>query len=214
MKKILCASLLLFAACSSSKITTSWTAQHVQPKKYNKVLVVGLIRESDRSIREKMENHFVGDLSSLGYKAVSSLAEYGPKAFDNLSEEEMLRKLGHSGVDAVLTIVLLDKDKERKYIPGQLYYSPYGYYQNRLWGYYGVLNRRIYEQGYYVTSTNYFWETNLYDQPEQKLVYSSQTKTFDPSSTESMGHEYGKMIVKDMVKKNVLMEPIKLEPIQ
>ena len=192
------------AGCTTSKITTSWKAENTVPQKYNKILVLGLIRDADRTLQENMENHFVGDLKELGYNAVSSLKEYGPKAFDKMDEEAALSKLKNSGVDAVITIVLLDKEKERKYVPGNMYYSPYGYYYNRFWGYRSTLYRRIYEPEYYVTNTKYFWESNLYDMSTQKLVYSVQTQSFDPANLESMGHEYGQLIVKDMVKQNVL----------
>ena len=196
--------LLMAAGCTTSKITTSWKAENTVPQKYNKILVLGLIREADRTLQENMENHFVGDLKELGYNVVSSLKEYGPKAFDKMDEEAALSKLKNSGVDAVITIVLLDKEKERKYVPGNMYYSPYGYYYNRFWGYRSTLYRRIYEPEYYVTNTKYFWESNLYDMSTQKLVYSVQTQSFDPANSESMGHEYGQMIVKNMVKQNVL----------
>jgi hypothetical protein len=209
MKKInwIATALILVAAgCGSSRITTSWKAENTPIKKYNRIMVVGLIKENDRAIQQTMENHFVGDLKELGYNAVSSLQEYGPKAFDNLTEEAALAKLKGSGVDAVMTIVLLDKEKESKYIAGSINYSPYGYYYNRFWGYRTTLYRRIYEPGYYVTDTKYFWESNFYDMSTEKLVYSVQTRSFDPINTESMGHEYGKMIVKDMVKENVLQK--------
>jgi hypothetical protein len=210
MKKIKWIALLLIAAgCSTSKITTSWKAENITPQKYNKILVLSLIREADRTIQENMENHFVGDLKELGYNAVSSLHEYGPKAFDKMDEEAALSRLKNTGVDAVITIVLLDKEKERKYIPGNFYYSPFGYYHNRFWGYRTALYRRIYEPGYYVTDTKYFWESNLYDMSTQELVYSVQTQSFDPANSESMAHEYGKMIVKNMVKQNVLQNKSK-----
>lgn len=198
--------LVLATACGTSKITSSWKATDAIPQKYNKIMVLSLIREADRTIQENMENHFSGDLQELGYHVVSSLKEYGPKAFDKMDEEEALAKLKNSGVDAVLTIVLLDKEKERKYIPGNLYFSPYGYYYNRFWGYRTALYRRIYEPGYYVTDTKYFWESNLYDMSTQKLVYSVQTQSFDPANSSSMAHEYGRMIVKDMVKNNILQK--------
>ena len=199
---------LLLSGCSTSRITSSWKGEHITAKKYNKIMVLGLIRETDRSIQENMENHLVGDLQALGYMAVSSLKEYGPKVFDTIDEEDAVMKLKNSGIDAVLTIVLLDKSKERKYVPGNLYYSPYGYYYNRFWGYRIALSHRIYETAYYETDTRYFWESNLYDMETQKLVYSVQTESFDPASSESMGHEYGQLIVKDMVKNNVLQKRI------
>ena len=198
--------LLMAAGCTTSKITTSWKAENTVPKKYNKIMVLGLIREADRTIQENMENHLVGDLQQLGYTSVSSLKEYGPKVFDNMDEATALAKLKTSGVDAVITIVLLDKQKERKYVPGNVYYSPYSYYSNRFWGYRTTLYNRIYEPGYYVTDTKYFWESNLYDMSTQKLVYSVQTQSFDPANSESMGHEYGQLIVKDMVKQSILQQ--------
>lgn len=87
---------------------------------------MGLIRDTDRSICEKMEEHLVGDLQRHAYEAISALKEYGPKAFEGLSEEAALSKIAGSGADAVLTIVMLDKEKEKRYVPGALNYSPYG----------------------------------------------------------------------------------------
>jgi hypothetical protein len=205
IKRIGFALLLIVAGCTSSKITSSWKAENTVPQKYSKIMVLGLIREADRSIQENMENHFAGDLKELGYNAVSSLQEYGPKAFDKMDEEAALHTLKSSGIDAVITIVLLDKEKERRYVPGHMNYSPYGYYYNRFWGYRTALYNRIYEPGYYVIDTKYFWESNFYDMNTQKLVYSVQTQSFDPASSESMGHQYGRMIIKNMVKQNVLL---------
>lgn len=207
MKKIKWLALpfvFLFTACTSTKITSSWKAQNFESKAYKKILVLGLIRDTDRSLQEKMETHMIGDLKEKGYNAVGSLNEYGPKAFNQLTEADAISKLKESGVDAVITIVLLDKQKERSYVPGRLYYSPYGMYYNRFWGYYGTLHYRIYEEGYYINDTQYFWESNLYDMSTQSLLYSVQTKSFDPANSESLGHEYGKLIISEMVKNNIL----------
>jgi hypothetical protein len=198
--------MLLLLSCSTSRITSTWKAQNVQSKKYNKILVLGLIRESDRSIREKMEQHLLGDLKERGYNAICACEEFGPKAFENMTEKEAISKLANSGIDAVLTIVLLDKTKEKYYVPGRVSYSPYYNYHNRFWGYYTTMYDRIYSPGYYEVSTKYFWESNLYDMDSKQLVYSVQTQSFDPSSSEILAHEYGKLIVSNMVKNKVLTQ--------
>jgi hypothetical protein len=201
MKKITIiasAFIFLLSACHTSKITSTWKAQDASPKNYNKILVLGFIRNADRSIEEKMENHFVGDLQNLGYTAVSSLKEYGPKMFHKIEENEGISKLKNSGFDAVVTIVLLKKERERKYVPPT--------YSNRIWSYRYEIYNRIYEQGYYITSTKYYWESNFYDMNTQKLLYSVQTQSFDPNDAESLGHEYGKMIVKKMVDEDILKQ--------
>ncbi len=192
------------ASCSSSQITSTWKNEGSVPGKYKKILVMALLNESDMTLREKMEQHLVDDLKERGMDAISSYKQYGPKAFDSMNESEAVEKIRDSGTDAVITIVLLDKSKERNYVPGQVSYTPYAVYYNRWWGYYSTLNRRVYSPGYYVTNTEYFWESNLYDAASKELIYSVQTKSFDPASTESLAHEYGKMIVGDMVKNSVL----------
>ncbi len=198
--------LFLLESCTTSQITTSWKSNNAEVKLYKKVMVLGLIREADRTIQENMENHFVNDLKVLGYDAVSSLKEYGPKAFDKMAEDEAIAKLKNSGIDAVITIVLLDKEHERNYRPNNIYYSPFGYYNNWFWGYHNTLNRRIYEPGYFLENTKYFWESNLFDMTNQKLVYSVQTQSFDALNSESMGHHYGKMIVKNLLSQKILVD--------
>lgn len=211
MKPLTAISLLiisLFMGCKSSQVTSSWQPPDASPKAYNKIAVLGLIRDADRSIRENMENHLAGDLKAAGYNAYSTYGQFGPKAFENLSEEQVNDKLKQSGADAVLTIVLLNKEKEKHYQPGRLVYSPYAVYYHRFGGYYTALITRIESPGYYTESTRYFWESNLYDLNTKELIYSVQTQSFDPSSTESLGHEYGEMIVKDMTKRNVLTRQV------
>jgi hypothetical protein len=40
----------------------------------------------------------------------------------------------------------------------------------------------------------------------QKLIYSVQTQSFSPQNADILGHEYSKLIVKDMEKHNVLKQ--------
>ncbi len=151
-----------------------------------------------------MEQHLVDDLKALGYDAVCSCNEYNPKLFENMSEQQAIDKLRNAGVDAVLTIVLLNKTRERYYIPQRVQYSAFEYSQNRFWNYSRFMFDRIYSDEYYVTDTKYYWESNLYDLAGNKLLYSAQSQSFDPNSTNKLGHEYGQVIIKDLVKKNVL----------
>lgn len=197
--------LLFMLGCSpASRITHSWTSDAIGQKNYSKIIVVGLMPHNDRELRESMENHLVGDLTERGYNAISSLKEYGPKSFENMKEEEAIDTLHASGVDAVVTIVLLDKNREQSYMPGRVYFSPYFIYQRRFWGYYTTIYNRVYSPGYYQVDTKYFWESNFYDLETKELLYSVQTTSFNPGSTQSLADEYGKMIVSDMAKKGII----------
>lgn len=206
--------LLLINSCSSiTRITSTWKADNIIPKQYNKVMVLGIIREADRNVRIQMESHLVQDLKDLGYNAFSAYDQYGPKMFQNMTEEQANKNLEKDDVDAVLTIVLLDKQKERYYVPRTVVYSPYMTYHNRMWGYYYSLHNRIDDPGYYQVSTKYFWESNFYDLSQSKLLFSVQTQSFEPSNADDLAHEYGQKIVQSMVKNDVLQsqqsKPIK-----
>jgi hypothetical protein len=187
---------MILSSCTALKITNTWKAQDTFLGNYKKILVLGLIRNEDRRIQEKMENHFVSDLQKLGYNAVSSLQEYGPKFFDKMEENEGINKLRNSGFDAVVTIVLLKKIREEKYN------SPID--NSRIWSYRNNIYNRVYEPGYYVIDTKYFWESNFYEMASQKLLYSVQTQCFNMENAEILGHEYGKMIVKNLVKQHMI----------
>ena len=197
-------SLWLLSGCFSSRLVYSWQEAGTAQVPFKKIMVVALIPDKDRRLQEQMEDHLVNDLASLGYEASSSLKEMGPNAFNKSTEEEVLDKLKNSGVDGVMTIVLLDKSRERYYVPGQIMYTPYRVYHGRFYGYYSTLYDRIYSPGYYEYSTRYFWESNLFDLSGKKLLYTAQTESFDPENASSMGHEYSLVILKDMIRKQLL----------
>ena len=205
MKKlqlILPAILLLLASCSSTQITSSWKADDAKNKSYKKIMVLGILNQKDRILRQNLEDQLVSNLNTQGYTAVSALHEYGPKAFDKVSEDDVVSKLKSSGYDAVITTVLLDKSKDEYYNQGSVSYQPVGI--RRFGRYYTTVYDRVYEPGYYSSSTNYFLESNMYDINSGDLIYSAQSKAVDPSSASSLGKDYGKGIVKDLENKAVL----------
>ena len=195
---------LILTGCSGSRITHAWKNKDVQVGTYQKIMVMGLIKDADHALLEKLEKHFTGDLSDLGYASISAFQQYGPKVLDGLNEKNAISKLTDAGADAVITIVLLDKSRERYYVPDKVYYSPYAVYSGNFYGYYNTMYSRIYSPNYYQENTKYFWESNLYDLKSHKLIYSIQTESFDPSSRETLAHEYGKLIVNAMVRDHVL----------
>ncbi|MBU3713718.1 MAG: hypothetical protein FGM46_02080 [Ferruginibacter sp.] len=196
--------VMMFSGCSSSTITSSWKSDKSISKSFKKILVIAITGNQNHGLRENMESHLAEDLKQRGYTVIQSFQEYGPKSFEGINEKEALDKFKNSGVDAVITITMLNKEKERHYVPGRVYYTPYFFYHRRFWGYYTTIQQRIYEPGYYTEQTNYFWESNLYDLSDNTLLYSVQTKTFNAPSSESIGHEYGRLIVKDMTEKGVI----------
>lgn len=188
--------VLVFAiSCSSSKISSTWISPDARTMAYGKVAVLAIVKNEDTVLREKMETHMTGDLKKLGYSAFSTLKAYGSGAFRSLPETEVVQRLKASGADAVITIVLLDKQKEKYYTTLSPSPVPGNPQESRFWNYYTSLSDKVFTSGYYGEATRYFWESRVYDIRANRLVCSLKTSSFEPASASAMGHEYGKLIV-------------------
>lgn len=201
---VLILTVLIFS-CSSTKITSSWRAENATTKPYRNIMVWGLLAEKDSSIRHQMETHLVNDLIGKGYRAFASTDVYKSKAYKKINTAEIIDEFKNTGIDAVITIALLNKEKEEKFYPGGIQRVP-AYYSGTLDKYYSGIYERIFTPGYYITSTTYFWESSLFELPDAAMTYSVRTKSFDPLTTEKLAHENGLQIIKDMVKKKLILD--------
>lgn len=195
--------MVVIASCSgSTKITSSWKSPTANSIATKKIMVVALLPDKDRELQKNLENELVENLKAKGIQAVSAFETFGPKYLP-LDEQQALAKLHETGIEDVLTIVLLDKNKDKSYNPGSVDIYPVGYY--RTWfGYYRTVYSRVYTPGYYTSNTRFYWESNLYDLEENKLLYSAQSESFDPSSVSQLANDYSKKIIGDMTKQGLV----------
>lgn len=198
--------VLLVDCGHSSYITSSWRIKGESPRSYKKIVVLAVTGEKNQPLRESMEQHIADDLKTTGFNAVCSCNEYNRSVFANLNEQQALEKLRGFGVEAVLTVVMLGKADERYYVPARANVPGQEGVPNRFWDYYQSVHSLIGTDGYYVTGERFFWESNLYDMASGKLLYSAKSQSFDPGSADELGHEYGKVIIKNMVKKRVIQK--------
>ena len=193
-------------SCNSTQVISSYKDDKVTAKDYKKILVLGIFQQKERSLRQEAETKLVNRLKDEGYNAVSAMDDFGPKAFKKVSEDQLVANLKSSGYDAVITTALLDKTKEENYQPGTSRLQPVGVFYNRFGRYYSTVYDRVYQPGYYTTSTDYFLESNLYDIKSGDLIYSIQTKSYDPSSATSLASDNSKRIVQDLKEKGVFVK--------
>lgn len=198
---------VLVLSCNSTKLTSSWKAKDAVTKEYHNIMVWGILTEKDSALKSNMETHLVNDLVDKGYHAISSLSVFGSRSYKKLTEKEIVDQFRNSGVDAVITIVMLDKKKEELYVPPGMVNNMNSY--DHVDKYYSNIYEKVFTPGYYVTTTSYFWESNLFEVNQDKLVYSARTRSFDPSSANMLAHENGLLLIKDMVKKKLIIEPVK-----
>ncbi|MBK6383894.1 MAG: hypothetical protein IPP02_00380 [Chitinophagaceae bacterium] len=212
MKKLFFIPLLAFLiSCQPSKITQSWTAKDVVPKKYQKILVLGVLTDNDNELQVKIEDHLAGDLKDLGYNAVAANKVFPPGTFIKGDTAKAKAAVEEKGFDGVLTVVLLDKKKERFYVPGRITdYTTYNRY-GRFDRYYNTITERIYTPGYYGEETKYVWENNFYDLYLKQMIYSARSSSFDITSKSTLAHTYGLLMVNNLVEKDILIKPVKAD---
>ncbi|MRG45320.1 hypothetical protein GFS24_09345 [Chitinophaga sp. SYP-B3965] len=186
--------IVLLSSCYSTNITGYWRSD-AQPAKTGKtILVLGLM--PDTVMRERMEEHVAGDLQRLGYHAIRSLGNIDAMQFTKTEDKDALQQFREKGIDGVLTIVLLNKTTEGFLMPGSLYHLLTDYYNTMYFG--------LYAPDFYQEGIKYAWETSFYDVASGSRLYAVQTTTFHPLSIEKLSHEYGRVVVKCMVKHKVL----------
>jgi hypothetical protein len=200
--------MAVFSACSPAvSVTSSWKnteALSSQQKSYHSVFISGLT--ANQNAKATVETSLAKAAESRGYKAVKSIDLF--QTIDNPDKEAALKKIREAGCDAIFTVALINKESETRYVPGTTTYAPlpaYGYY-GTYWGYRGYwYGSSMYSSpGYYTTDKTYFIESNLYDSETEKLLWSAQSKTVNPTDLESFSEKYTKAIIQQLEKDGLL----------
>ncbi len=195
-------SLLLLQSCSSPEATTIWK-EKPPLRNYNKIMIVGLVKDS-LSLRKWMEDYFVKELNTLGYKTVSALEEFGVGGLSNMEKEATYKKLCNKGIDAVLIIALLNNGKEHTGVSPQVKYHTGLYYYNRIINYKSIQADPAKSKDQAGEKKKFFWEGILFDLQTLSPSYTVQTESFQASSTDSLAPKYGKVILSRLVKNKIV----------
>jgi|GEM_PF-2481018 len=197
----LAAVLLLAAGCASTRVVSTWVQSGDQSASMQNVLVVSLMGGRFTGIQQQFETDAVAALQKNGVNAISSIDRFGPAAFENMKQEDMLAKMVSTGSTSILIISLLDREKTLNWVPGTVYYSnrmrfpytsPWGW--QYAWGF-----DVIYRPGYYTIDTNYILDARLYSLTgDGGMIYSVQTSTINPSSHNRLSRDFSRVIMRDM----------------
>jgi hypothetical protein len=203
MKKqiVVVASLLTLLACTPGmKTTSSWTNKEVvaaaKDKGY-KTIFISVIT-SKLELRTKMEASLAEAAEKRGYVAIKSIDKFPPITNDKPSKDVILSIIRKTGADAIFTTAVVDKQAETRYVPGTTYapYPGFGYYGS-FYGYYG--NAWGYSSpGYYTTDKTYFLESNLYDAATETIIWSVQSKVYNPTSIEKSAKQYTALMIEQL----------------
>ena len=193
--------VVLVSGCSSTSIIGSWMDPEMKSIEGKNIAIFCLTPRLD--VRDKIETELSNAFQAKGVNAMRSLDFITPGKMD---KEVIALILEKNGITGVIIVSLLDAQKETYYVPGSTTYYPAAY-GRPYYGYYGATYASVYDPGYYQTTTSYFIELNAYRLSDERLAYSAQSKTVDPSSIDKFAYDYARSIVNDLVSKGVMGVP-------
>jgi hypothetical protein len=205
---LLLALATMIISCSpATSITGSWVDPSARGKSTTGITVFIASLSRNMEVRTKLENALAEQAARRNIKTIKSTEYFRPDFYQQLPKErELLSKIENSGANAILTVSLIHKGSETRYVPGTRSYAPYSYYSwyGGFYSYYNYWRPMFYEPGYYVTDKTYFLETNLYDLKTNKIVWSAQSETVNPGSIDNFVKTYPGVLLAQMVKDGLL----------
>ncbi len=209
MKKnafILFVAVLFAAACASShKVSKSWVNADYAHKAYKKVFIVVLT--DDVAAKMEVESALAAKLEKNGIAAIKSTDVFPPKftPTDATPKEELLKAIRETGSDAIFTLALLDVVASERYEPPYVYPTPGPFlFYGGFYDYYSFRYPVLYQPGYHTEDKLYLIESNLYDTESEKLVWTVQSSSYNPTTLNSWFKGYVKMLVGQMKKDGLL----------
>ncbi|MGL1888599.1 MAG: hypothetical protein OCD76_18955 [Reichenbachiella sp.] len=192
--------LMVLGSCAP-KLSFTWTKPGYDGAKYNKIAIF----TSGKNLQSATEfqDYMVEYLGQQGFNAVSGMSILNPVQMKDLKPEDIQRILLKEGVDAVISAVVIDKDKSLNYNQGSSSYGYYGGYG----GYYGYRGGGYYDQGYYSETTTYLLENHFYEvneggDKEEALIWASQSEVSDP--TKNTRKVYAKVLIQGLVDDGII----------
>jgi hypothetical protein len=191
--------MLLVSCGPSQKVTSSWrNPQVTSTPAYKKVFITALV--SNPNYRSIIERDLAAAAKANGLQTVSGMDVF-PATFSSnnqVSKEEVLQRIKAAGADAILTVALVDKQSETRYVPGTTTYMPHMGYGG-FGGYYGYAYGAYYSSpGYYTEDKTYFMEARLFDVASENMIWSAQSEAYNPSKIDKFSKDYTAMLVDRM----------------
>ncbi|SMD03258.1 DUF4136 domain-containing protein [Pedobacter nyackensis] len=208
MKKLKLLAILLVCgmawSCSPiTRVTGSWVDSAVRGKSLTGQTIFIASLTKNMKVRTELEKGFSDLAGQRNIKTVKGTDYFNPEFYKKLpTESQLSAQIKNSGANYVLTISLINKNSDTRYVPGTNSYAPYPHYRwyGGFYSYYNYWYPMFYEPGYYVTDKTYFMETNLYDLQGNKLIWSAQSETVNPGSIDNFVRTYPKVLVDQLIK--------------
>jgi len=210
---ILCAGL---ASCAAeSELETSWEVPTYAGTPFTDLAVIGVLQ--NRNSSQAFESKAVEVFQHAGIPSIPGFSFL--KGETKLSRDDMAARVKGSGADGVLIFKLVAVDSTETYVPPTTYTVPeaihpewwddpyWGYYYPypyHYWGYWYPAVQVVTDPGYWEPHQTYRIHAALYSVASDRLVWTANTATFDPSSPANEGGSVAKLIAEELQRRGLV----------
>jgi hypothetical protein len=189
----LAVAILLGACGSNTEMVNAWKDPTVAPRRFNKVLAVFISK--DVGLRRAAEEQ-------LAKRLGNAVPAYTVLPDSLLADRDKAKAwVKQAGFDGAVVMRPVSVDQETTYVPGQAYVVPS--HSGSMWGYWGPGWDYAYDPGRVEQDQVVSVEANVYSVADDKLVWASRTKTYNPESVTKLVNEIVDATVKEMKKQKV-----------
>ena len=179
----------LAMGCATTEMTSTWTDPSAKGAAMSRIAVIAMTK--DPGLRRMAEDSAAAQLA--GAQATPSYQVLGDA--DLKDREGVKAKLKAAGYNGVLVMRLAGVSEQVTAV------GPYDTFD----GYYDYAGGAVYAPGYLETDTVVRVISNLYSLPDNKLVWSGTSKTFDPTSASQFMGDVSKAVAKSLQKDRVVL---------
>jgi hypothetical protein len=194
--------LLLFCSCGSpALITSSWHKRDMPVAQYDNIFVAALTQEL--SEKQAIENDMEAALKEKGITVEKSIDLYPPKFSSKGPETQnvQISEIAATGAQGLL-IIAVRLDKETRFDPLPVW-APTGndYIAAHPEGFSGM--GKFSYNGFYKDYAVYLMETRFYNTQTKQLIWSAESKTYQPNNMAALVKGYVDRIYPKMLKDGV-----------
>ena len=192
----LLAGALLLGACASksTELVNYWKDPSVAPRRFNRVLAVFI--SEDVGLRRAAEAQLV---RRIGSHAVPAYKVFPDSLLQDKDQAQAW--VSQQGFDGAVILRPARVEQETTIVPGHGYAVPPTY--GSMWGYWGTGYDYGYDPGSVEQDQIFTVEANVYSVADDKLVWASRTKTYNPDDINQLVDEIVDQTVAEMKRQKV-----------
>jgi hypothetical protein len=191
--------LLGLSGCATTSFQSTWRNPEAQPVTVAGRKIAAVVMTRNPVNRHPAETALAAEITKRGAIGIPS---YTILKDENPADPEAAQKeLVASGVDGIVTMRVIARDRQTTYVPGQWTKDPHYH----TWaGYWGHGWGQVYEPGYLQTDTFVSVETTVYSVVQNKLLWAGMSETINPSRADALVRELADRVAGQLEKEGLL----------